>query len=74
MRNEYTLLKLVQSLYPYYGEVSIKENIKYISRSTLISDDEENLLYRRLSEYQESKTVNEGKNLLSIMIDSFLTT
>lgn len=70
MRNNLELWKIVQKYYPYYGEPSLKDNIKYLSRSTVMSDEEEQYLLSQLySDYHDATTIEEGKNLLSILID-----
>lgn len=74
MRTKTELWKIIQKYYPYYKEPSIKDNIYYISRSTVITEQEEYFLYNNLSNYHDSKTVEEGRNLLSILIDSSFNT
>lgn len=69
MRTKTELWKIVQKYYPYYKEPSIKANVYYLSRSTVISDEEEQQLYKDLESYHYVKTETEGRNLLSILID-----
>lgn len=69
MRTKTELWKIVQKYYPYYIEPSLKVSIYYISRSTVISDEEEQQLYKDLENYHDAKNITEGINLLSIMLD-----
>lgn len=74
MRTKLELWKIIKKYYPYYGEFSIKDNVKYISRSTVITDEEEKILLRELENYIDANNEQEGNNLLSVLIDnSFLT-
>lgn len=70
MRTKTELWKIVQKYYPYYKEPDLKENIFYLSRSTVIRDEEEQRLYKELEKYHDAKTEKEGSNLLSLLIDA----
>lgn len=44
MRDSVTLWGIVKKYYPYYKDLSVRNNVKYLSQSTMISDKEEQFL------------------------------
>ena len=62
-RSNLSLWLMVRQHYPYYKDLNIRNNIKYLSQSTMITDEEEQLLYNDFDNHHLFTVSNVGDGL-----------